>query len=56
MKGVSDERAGKVKRAAAPVFWTVGQEENLFAEITKNKTFSSSHHPDLSSRTFYKNI
>ena len=27
LKGVSDERAGKVRRAAAPVFWTVGAEE-----------------------------
>ena len=27
LKGVSDERARKVRRAAAPVFWTVGAEE-----------------------------
>ena len=27
LKGVSNERAGKVRRAAAPVFWTVGAEE-----------------------------
>ena len=27
LKGVSDERAGKVRRAAAQVFWTVGAEE-----------------------------
>ena len=27
LKGVSDERAGKGKREAAPVFWTVGEEE-----------------------------
>ena len=27
LKGVSDERAGKVRKAAAPVFWTVGAEE-----------------------------
>ena len=27
LKGVSDERAGKVRRAAAPVFWSVGAEE-----------------------------
>ena len=27
LKGVSDERAGKVRRAAAPMFWTVGAEE-----------------------------
>ena len=25
--GVSDERAGKVGRPTAPVFWTVGEEE-----------------------------
>ena len=27
LKGVSDERAGKVRTFAAPVFWTVGAEE-----------------------------
>ncbi len=27
LKGVSDDRAGKVRKAAAPVFWTVGAEE-----------------------------
>ena len=27
LKGVSNERAGKVRREAAPVFWTVGAEE-----------------------------
>ena len=27
LKGVSDERAGKARRVAAPVFWTVGAEE-----------------------------
>ena len=27
LKGVSDERAGKARKAAAPVFWTVGAEE-----------------------------
>ncbi|QNI55940.1 hypothetical protein SynBIOSE41_03467 [Synechococcus sp. BIOS-E4-1] len=27
LKGVSDEREGKVSKAAAPVFWTVGVDE-----------------------------
>ena len=27
LKGVSDERAGRVRRPTAPVFWTVGAEE-----------------------------
>ena len=27
LKGVTDERAGKVRKAAAPLFWTVGAEE-----------------------------
>ena len=27
LKGVSDERAGRVRRPTAPVFWTVGEEE-----------------------------
>ena len=27
LKSISAERAGKVRRPAAPVFWTVGEEE-----------------------------